>query len=83
MTVWNPYDIIRDEAGNILGFNGKDMDTIDLDYSAMNTDENGNPIEFLTGIYNGDSPIVYNGKTLNKGDYFEMFYYRPSFKRSD
>ena len=34
-------------------------------------DENGNPIEFLTGIYNGDSPIVYNGKTLNKGDYFE------------
>ena len=27
--IGHPYDIIRDEAGNILGFNGKDMNTIE------------------------------------------------------
>ena len=34
-------------------------------------DENGNPIEFLTGTYNGDSAITYNRKTLNDGDLYE------------
>lgn len=34
-------------------------------------DANGEPIEFKTGTYFGDTPYEYHGKTLNDGDLYE------------